>query len=99
MPRQILFSLCDPKAQFKGQWLFVEEDGSFAARLQHPRDGANPMYLRERRSFSSYEELMAFADALLSSGWTLASAQPRVVPSAEPLKPRPPYPPLKTALA
>ena len=99
MPRQILFSLRDPMAQFKGHWIFIEENGSFAARLQHPRDGANPMYLRDQRRFGGYEELMAFADSLLSSGWSLAASGDQQQAAVPPLKPRPAYPPMKAALA
>ena len=99
MHRHTLFSLHDPKAQFKGHWIFVEENGAFAARLQHPRDGANPMYLRDQRRFGAYEELMAFADSLLSSGWSLAASTDQQQDSVPPLKPRPAYPPMKAALA
>lgn len=95
MTRQLLFSLCDPKAQFKGHWFFVEEEGGFAARLQHPRDGSNPMYLRDRRTFPGYEDLIMFADGLLSSGWMLSAVNEQHRPSV-PLKPRPAYPPVKT---
>ncbi|MEB3306745.1 MAG: hypothetical protein VKK98_01190 [Cyanobacteriota bacterium] len=100
MSRQLLFSLCDPKAQFKGQWLFVEEEGGFAARLQHPRDGSNPLYLRDRRAFPGYSDLMSFADGLISTGWVITAANDKATTNdthrpSVPLKPRPSYPPLK----
>jgi hypothetical protein len=92
MRRQILFSLCDPKAQFKGHWFFVGEEGGFAARLQHPRDGSNPMYLRDRRTFPDYDDLLSFADGLISTGWMVAAVGQENRPGV-PLKPKPVYPP------
>jgi len=99
MPRPVLFVLQDPKALVRGQWIFVEESGTFAARLQHPRHGAKPMDLRDQRHFGGYEELMAFADSLLSNGWCLTTSPDRQQAKVPPLKPRPTYPPIKAALA
>lgn len=100
MARTILFSLLDPKARFKGQWVFLEDNACFAAQLQNPRDGANPMYLRDRRRFASHEELTIFADGLTATGWRLTpTAGSSPSPDTPPLQPRPTYPPIKAAVS
>lgn len=99
MARSILFSLLDPQARCKGQWMFLDDNASLAAQLQNPRDGANPLLLRERRRFASHEELKIFAAGLTATGWRLTpSAGSSPSPATPPLQPRPTYPPIKDAV-